>query len=162
MSGGGEEENRGNLCPSIFRPRATWRIRTTFATFICVPFSRTAAQLSRSVFSFLLSLFRSHTQLPLEVRFLRKQMEIVARLSPREDYVAVEVEVKVEVQVSKERSRPRSRSRNSQPKILDLSLGLGLPLQKFVRYYNTQRTHLGIGIELTQCHKGASQRQHQR
>jgi putative transposase len=29
--------------------------------------------------------------------------------------------------------------------ILDLSLDLDLPLQQFVRYYNTQRTHLGIG-----------------
>jgi putative transposase len=37
----------------------------------------------RSVFSFLLSLFKSHTQLRLGVLFLRKQLEIVARSSPR-------------------------------------------------------------------------------
>ena len=37
----------------------------------------------RSVFSFLLSLFKSHTQLHLEVLFLRKQLERVARSSPR-------------------------------------------------------------------------------
>jgi len=33
----------------------------------------------RSILSFLLSLFKSHTQLHLEVLFLRKQLEIVAR-----------------------------------------------------------------------------------
>jgi hypothetical protein len=37
----------------------------------------------RSVFSVLLSLFKSHTQLHLEVLFLRKRLEIVARSSPR-------------------------------------------------------------------------------
>jgi transposase InsO family protein len=37
----------------------------------------------RSAFSFLLSLFKSHSQLHLEVLFLRKQLEIVARSSPR-------------------------------------------------------------------------------
>ncbi len=37
----------------------------------------------RSAFSFLLSLFKSHTQLHLEVLFLRKQLEIVARSSPK-------------------------------------------------------------------------------
>jgi len=37
----------------------------------------------RSAFSFLLSLFKSHAQLHLEVLFLRKQLEIVARSSPR-------------------------------------------------------------------------------
>lgn len=37
----------------------------------------------RSAFSFLLSLFKSHTQLQLEVLFLRKQLEILARSSPR-------------------------------------------------------------------------------
>jgi transposase InsO family protein len=37
----------------------------------------------RSVFLFLLSLFKSQTQLHLEVLFLRKQLEIVARSTPR-------------------------------------------------------------------------------
>ncbi len=37
----------------------------------------------RSAFSFLLSLFKSRTQLHLEVLFLRKQLEIVGRSSPR-------------------------------------------------------------------------------
>jgi putative transposase len=37
----------------------------------------------RPLFSFLLSLFKSHTQLHLEVLFLRKQLEIVARSSPK-------------------------------------------------------------------------------
>ncbi len=37
----------------------------------------------RSILSFLLSLFKSYTQLHLEVLFLRKQLEIVARSSPR-------------------------------------------------------------------------------
>ena len=37
----------------------------------------------RSILSFLLSLFKSHTQLHLEVLFLKKQLEIVARSSPR-------------------------------------------------------------------------------
>jgi len=37
----------------------------------------------RSVFSLLLSLFKSHTQPHIEVLFLRKQLEIVARSSPR-------------------------------------------------------------------------------
>jgi putative transposase len=37
----------------------------------------------RSVFSFLLSLFKSHTQLHLEVLFLRKQLEIAVRSSPK-------------------------------------------------------------------------------
>ena len=37
----------------------------------------------RSILSFLLSLFKSHTQLHLEVLFLRKQLEIVARSSPK-------------------------------------------------------------------------------
>ncbi len=36
----------------------------------------------RSALSFLLSLFKSHAQLHLEVLFLRKQLEIVARSSP--------------------------------------------------------------------------------
>jgi hypothetical protein len=36
-----------------------------------------------STFSFLLSLFKSQTQLHLEVLFLRKQLEILARTSPR-------------------------------------------------------------------------------
>jgi len=45
--------------------------------------SRTPAQLLRPVFSFLRSLFKSHTQLHLEVLFLRKQLEKVARSSPR-------------------------------------------------------------------------------
>jgi hypothetical protein len=36
-----------------------------------------------SVFSFLFSLFKSHTQLHLEVFFLRKQLKIVARSSPK-------------------------------------------------------------------------------
>jgi hypothetical protein len=34
----------------------------------------------RAAFSFLLSLFKSYTQLHLEVLFLREQLEIVARL----------------------------------------------------------------------------------
>jgi hypothetical protein len=42
--------------------------------------SRTPAQMLRSVFSFLLPLFKSHTQLHLEVLFLRKQLEVVTRL----------------------------------------------------------------------------------
>jgi putative transposase len=37
----------------------------------------------RSLISFLLSLFKSHTQLHLEVLFLRKQLEIAARSSPK-------------------------------------------------------------------------------
>jgi len=37
----------------------------------------------RSLLSFCLSLFKSHTQLHLEVLFLRKQLEIVARSSPK-------------------------------------------------------------------------------
>ena len=36
----------------------------------------------RPLLSFLLSLFTSHTQLHLEVLFLRKQLEIIARSSP--------------------------------------------------------------------------------
>jgi putative transposase len=36
-----------------------------------------------SLFSFFLSLFKSHTQLHLEMLFLRKQLEIVTRTSPR-------------------------------------------------------------------------------
>ncbi len=37
----------------------------------------------RSLFSFFLSLFKSHTQLHLEILFLRKQLEIAVRSSPR-------------------------------------------------------------------------------
>jgi putative transposase len=37
----------------------------------------------RSLFSFFLSLFKSHTQLHLEVLFLRKQLEIAVRCSPK-------------------------------------------------------------------------------
>jgi len=47
------------------------------------PTNRTTAQMLRSLFSFLLSLFKSHAQLHLEVLFLRKQLEIVARSSPK-------------------------------------------------------------------------------
>jgi putative transposase len=45
--------------------------------------NRTAAQMLRSALSFLLSLFKSHTQLHLEVLFLRKQLEILTRTSPK-------------------------------------------------------------------------------
>jgi hypothetical protein len=37
----------------------------------------------RSAFSILFSVFESHTQLHLEVLFLRKQLEIVVRSSPQ-------------------------------------------------------------------------------
>jgi hypothetical protein len=37
----------------------------------------------RSYLSFCLSLFKSHTQLHLEILFLRKQLEIVTRTSPK-------------------------------------------------------------------------------
>jgi hypothetical protein len=108
---------------------------------VIAPITCTAAQMLRAAFSFLLSLFKLHTHLHHEVRFLQKQMEIVARLSPRK----VEVEVKVEVECDR-RSRAGSRSglsawgdQDRDQGILNRqSLGLSLDLDLLFSRHSTR------------------------